>query len=83
MQGFHFLRKKGNLETEFVFDASKSSDDIEIRWDFEGDGNWDTNYSSELIQQHSYDVPDTYNVKLQVKDNSGLKSVFSRALEVV
>jgi len=43
----------GTIETLFTFDASASSDledlpaDLKVRWDWESDGRWDTDFSSE------------------------------------
>ena len=48
---FSITPKKGSVETNFIFDASVSSDIedagsvLQVRWDFEDDGVWDTDFS--------------------------------------
>ena len=85
---FSVLPENGDIETQFIFDARKSSDDkdsgnkLQIRWDWNNDGIWDTEFSTELVQQHNYDSPGSYIVKLQVKDTGGLMSVLSRTIDV-
>ncbi|MCB2218986.1 MAG: PKD domain-containing protein [Bacteroidetes bacterium] len=64
----------GNLTTVFTFDASGCSDEqdptsaLQVRWDFEGDGIWDTQYSTDKITSNQFQEPGSYNVKLEVKD---------------
>lgn len=68
----------GTPLTVFTFDAEGSQDeedpyvDLQVRWDFEGDGNWDTDWSSEKTQVHQFASLNTYSIKLQVKDTEGL-----------
>lgn len=65
----------GNIATTFYFDSWTSTDDnqpssdLEVRWDFDGDGTYDTPYSKEKVVYHQYDQPGEYNVTLQVRDN--------------
>jgi len=62
---------------EFSFDAGASSDDqykstyLEVRWDWEGDGSWDTSFSNDKTEEHYYDSSGTYDVIVQVKDPEG------------
>jgi uncharacterized protein (TIGR02145 family) len=69
----------GNILSIFDFSAWSSSDpegvpsDLQARWDFEGDGNWDTNFSYEKNMRRVFTVPGVYNVTLQVMDKEGLK----------
>ncbi len=68
----------GNLTTNFYFDADgihdmeDLRDQLRVRWDLDGDGNWDTDYSKERIIRHSYTQPGTYVVTLEVIDSGGL-----------
>ncbi|MFC1725690.1 SUMF1/EgtB/PvdO family nonheme iron enzyme [candidate division KSB1 bacterium] len=72
----------------FVFDVSETSDredslsQLLFRWDWEGDGSWDTDYSSESLYYHSYDDPDEYSVTLEVKDTEGNAESYSLNLTV-
>ncbi|NCC69902.1 MAG: hypothetical protein EOM14_17240, partial [Clostridia bacterium] len=55
-----------NFCTNFYFDADgihdmeDLRDQLRVRWDLDGDGNWDTDYSKERIIRHSYTQPGTY-----------------------
>ncbi len=66
---------------EIEFDASSSTDaetpvgELLVRWDWEGDGVWDTELSSEKIAAHSYSYPGTYTIKIEITDGAGLCSV--------
>lgn len=67
---------KGSFTTLFTFDASQSvvgvdDSDLKARWDWEGDGIYDTEYSSSLVRSHRFDVPCSYNVTVQVMNNLG------------
>ena len=52
----------GSTETVFTFDASNSSDhedsasDLLVRWDWDNDGSWDTEYSNLKTLTHQYDT---------------------------
>lgn len=67
--------KSGFLQDIFRMDASACSDaedmnaELMVRFDFEGDGTWDTDYSTTRIATHQYTAPATYSVKLMVKDS--------------
>jgi Leucine-rich repeat (LRR) protein len=68
----------GTIDTVFDFDASSSTDSedetsvLEVRWDWENDGTYDTNYSTTKTATHQYSSVGTYIVKLEVKDSGGL-----------
>ncbi len=73
---------------EFSFDASGSSDaedtveDLQVRWDWDGDGNWDTGYSTDKTATHVYSIPDTYTVKMEVMDTGGLTDIATETVVV-
>lgn len=60
------------------FNASGSSDDydsaasLQVRWDFEGDGIWDTSWSTDKYITYSYPDRGTYLPILEVRDSDGL-----------
>jgi uncharacterized protein (TIGR02145 family) len=62
----------------FSFDASSCSDNedavylLEVRWDWENDGVWDTNYSTSKTAAHQYNTEGTITINLEVKDKDGL-----------
>jgi uncharacterized protein (TIGR02145 family) len=70
----------GNTLTQFFFDSWLSRDDnqipsdLEVRWDFNGDGVWDTPYSREKVTYHQFELPGVYISALEVRDQEGLTS---------
>jgi hypothetical protein len=68
----------GDISTVFAFDASASSDledpmsDLEVRWDWDNDGVWDTIWSTTKTSSHQFSYPGTYYVGLEVRDTLGL-----------
>ena len=68
----------GTTTTTFVFDASGSSDTedatsvLQVRWNWDNDSIYDTNYSTTKTANHQYVTHGTYTVKLEVKNNAGL-----------
>ena len=77
-----------NMTKTFVFDASGSSDAedplsaLQFRWDWDGDGVWDTSWSNDPIAHHQFVMPGNYTVKLQVMDRGGLTSETQATIEV-
>jgi hypothetical protein len=61
--------------TEFVLNASgcrdleDAADALEVRWDFEGDGVWDTDWSTEKAVAHTYTDAGEFNATVQVRDS--------------
>jgi len=71
-----------------LFDASASSDTnptatLQARWDWEGDGTWDTSFSSTLTAQHVFNAVGTYMVKLEIQDSSGFSAMQSQGVLVI
>lgn len=68
----------GNIETIFYLNAWETIDDhtpatkILLRWDFDGDGNWDTSKSEEKEFYHQYSEAGTYRCVLEAEDEEGL-----------
>jgi uncharacterized protein (TIGR02145 family) len=80
--------ESGSTTTNFYFDASGCSDaetptsQLEVRWDWENDGNWDTNYSTTKTINHGYQEVGSFTIKLEVKDTEGLTGEFTRSISV-
>jgi uncharacterized protein (TIGR02145 family) len=78
----------GFLQDIFKFDASASSDyedkntELEVRFDFEGDGTWDTEYSKTKIANHQYSVAGTYPAKVMVRDKGGATDEVTVSVQV-
>jgi hypothetical protein len=62
----------GDTETSFRFDASGSTDpeggSLEVRWDWEDDGTFDTPWTATKTAAHSFPTAGTYTVRLEVRN---------------
>ncbi|MCY2990807.1 MAG: hypothetical protein NTY19_23450, partial [Planctomycetota bacterium] len=69
---FNALPSTGSVGSIFTFDASKSFDPtgggVLARWDFNGDGVWDTPFSPLLVVSQRMDTIGTFAVKLEVQN---------------
>jgi uncharacterized protein (TIGR02145 family) len=78
----------GNLRTEFIFDAAETRDDedslsaLKFRWDWEGDGIFDTGYSDQTVASHFYSGSSIYNATLEVSDPQDLKAIQRKTVRV-
>lgn len=94
-QGFSAPRPKftispetGNYFQEFVFDASSTKDDEDslnvllFKWDFDGDGHWDTNFEPNPIAVKKYKTLGSFYPELEVKDPSNKVASYSQRLEI-
>ena len=85
---FVILPNTGTTETTFVFDASECTDgfgnsnDIMIRWDYENDGDWDTDWQESKTETHKYESNGYYAVGMQMVDSYGYYGWVSRSLLV-
>lgn len=74
---FTISPETGTVTSNFSFDASGSTDPedssslLEVRWDFDGDGNYDTSWNVSKIETYTYSEVGTFSVKLAVKDTEG------------
>jgi PKD repeat protein len=86
---FYFTPEAPEMETEVTFDASESFDleddaqSLEVRWDFENDGTWDTGYLNTKIKKYTYSEEGSYIVKLEVRDSGGLTDVLNKEITVL
>ncbi len=77
-----------NIYTQFSFDASKTYDDedssnlLTFRWDFDGDGNWDTGFDHNPVSLHQYDASGKFNAGVEVKDPTNRSSVLRKMVTV-
>ena len=78
----------GNLTTEFYFDAAGVRDDedffdvLEVRWDFESDGIYDTEFSMTKTAKHFYGYAGDITITMEVKDSDGLTDTTSRMIHI-
>ncbi len=79
--GFSMTPDSANIKTEFVFNASLSKDDedslenLEFRWDFNGDLFWDTDFSKDPLIKHTYPDHSQYPVRLETRDPQKMTSI--------
>lgn len=75
---FNVIPENGSTQGYFIFDPSPCSDledssaNLEVRWDWENDAVWDTEYSTSQIFTHQYTVEGTKRIKLEIIDTGGL-----------
>ena len=75
---FSYDPEFGDVTTVYSFNATDSwdleslSDSLEVRWDWNGDGTYDTGWSTSRTVDHQFTSAGTYDVTLQVRDSQGL-----------
>jgi len=81
--------ESGDITIVYTFDASGCTDpedptsDLLVRWDFDGDGYWDTNWHTDKIENHLYNSEGVYTSKMEVKDSEGLTDQYSKNITVI
>jgi len=79
----------GTTSTKFTFDGSGSSDEetsanlLEVRFDFENDGQVDTYFSVTRTEDHIYETPGLKTVRMEVLDRGGNVSSTTQKIYVV
>ncbi|MCJ7571983.1 MAG: C25 family cysteine peptidase, partial [Candidatus Thermoplasmatota archaeon] len=72
--------------SEITFDASGSYDPlgetIEYRWDIEGDGTWDTDWSASPTTTHTWGDDYSGTINVQVRDEFGKTDIASTTVTV-
>jgi hypothetical protein len=63
--------------TALQFDASGSTDaespgNLQVRWDWENDGEWDTGFGTTLTATHAYTIASDHTIRVEVQDDGGL-----------
>ena len=72
---FSITPSSGDFSTTFTFDASSSTDDkdnpsdLHVRWDFDNDGIYDTEFSNVKTATHKYSKGGLKTIKLEIKDS--------------
>jgi hypothetical protein len=79
----------GYLHMLLTFDASMSFDledpmeALECRWDWEGDGIWDTDWSANKTAEHMFPAAGSYTVRLEVRDSMNMTNTTVMSVEVL
>lgn len=77
---FDVTPDQGPTSTTFSFDATCSTDvqnstrDLEVRWDWTGDGLWDTAWNTTKTIDHNYTTSGYKDATLQARDPDGFTS---------
>jgi len=66
-----------------VADAESSQSQLEARFDFNGDGLWDTDFRNTTSQRWNYDQPGDYQVKVQVRDPQKEVQTITRTIPIL
>ena len=78
----------GDTTTIFTFDASKSTDaeDIKekltVRWDWNNDGIWDTDFQSEFKALYRFSTKGMNYIRMELFDSDGLSVILSDSVRV-
>lgn len=78
----------GNINSQIFFstwgclDDHSAGSDMEKRWDFNGDGHWDTPFVKEMEFYHQYSTPGQYLAILQIKDEGGLTDDIAKQINI-
>jgi len=78
----------GTVTTDFAFDATWSSDlednlaILQVRWDWESDGTWDTAFATTKTLSHRYATTGQKKITLQVMDSKGLTATYTASVWV-
>lgn len=85
---FNISPEIGTPATEFTFDATSCSDSEDptasllVRWDWNTDGIFETDFSTNKIISHKFSDPGIFQVTLEVKDSKQLGCSITKALTI-
>lgn len=88
LASFIITPEEGSLLTTFTFDATGCSDPedqastLQVRWDWNGDGLFDTDFSTNKILNHNYTETGIKQIILEVKDSKELSASTVKTLDV-
>lgn len=80
---------KDNTKHTFEFDVrathdvQSKTDSMQYRFDFDGDGTWDTGFASRNTFSHRYQYEGEYDATMQVQDEDGLMDSKSKTITVI
>jgi len=86
--GFSIFPARGDTATLFLFDASPSnipSNDtwrIKVRWDWDNDGLWDTDFTLDKTATHRFHSYGDYKINLEVLDITGASDTVTGIVQV-
>ncbi|MCA9539943.1 MAG: right-handed parallel beta-helix repeat-containing protein, partial [Myxococcales bacterium] len=63
--------RRVTVDASGVNDDTTAAADLEVRWDWEDDGTYDTAFSVDKQASHDYPAEGEYTIRMQVRDNVG------------
>jgi hypothetical protein len=86
-----FTYEPSNVHTDTIVLANASSsknmvngtEGMSYRWDWEGDGTWDTDWLTDSISDHQYMISGTYMMTLEVREPLGNTATAEAEVKVV
>ena len=60
-----------NIEILGCCDLEDRQEEVLVRWDWDSDGTWDTDWSSEKCGTHAFDDPGNFDVTYEIMDTDG------------
>ena len=70
------------VDASSSWDYEDSSEDLRLRWDWQNDSQWDTEWSSDKTSEYLYQANGTYVIRLQVIDKDGVIGELSLPVDV-
>jgi parallel beta-helix repeat protein len=67
-----------DVDASASFDVEDPLSALEVRWDWESDGSWDTAWSTTKTGSHTYAMEGIYSITLAVRDTAGLSTSTTR-----
>ncbi|MBI5778559.1 MAG: PQQ-binding-like beta-propeller repeat protein [Planctomycetes bacterium] len=87
---FRAIPMTGTINTNFYFDASISTDADEpdstgllVRWDLDGDSNWDNAFTFDKITTTSFAGVGSHTIGVQVRDRAGAFSTVTKTVTTI
>jgi uncharacterized protein (TIGR02145 family) len=80
---------EGTTSTIFNFNASgchdneDQSDELQVRWDWENDGIWDSPFTNEKTISHQYSQQGNLTIKMEVKDSGELTDNITHTIIII
>ncbi len=71
-----------DLDASLCSDTETAKAKLQVRWDWENDGKWDTPFSTTKVVKKQYAKAGTYTIKVQVKDAVGQVAETTRTVNL-
>ncbi|MEZ4431542.1 MAG: Ig-like domain-containing protein [bacterium] len=72
--------RRVTVDATGVTDDTTDTQDLEVRWDWENDGTYDTAFDVNKVASHVYPAEGEYTIRMQVRDNVGQTASATRVV---